>query len=180
MIRAVGEVSPEQMKAVIDAVKTKLMGYGVKYAKKDAEELCVRALMPATDLGLNTEAWDNESTLTANTWSEDWSHELSEDECVVFIGVANRTDNPQVVGTKFKVGSSGNTTRDVQMYEELYVMDEPRGLFKEPIVYVGKETIYIEHYSKTTITAGQELLELIGYIVKPYGNEISAKLPYPA
>ena len=174
----VSKITEDQYKAVIDAVKAKLMALAAKELQKSPSELVLREVMPLTDLGYTTETWDNENALTAVTWTKDIGHALDNDEFIAFVGVENQTDDPQVIGIKFKVGSGGATTRDIQMIESLYTEDNHKALFKEPIIYKANEYIYIEYYAKTAVVAGAEKIGLIAFIVKPYGEEISGPLPY--
>jgi len=174
----VSKITEDQYKAVVEAVKAKLLALAAKELQKPQSELVIREVMPATDLGYTNENWANTQSLTANTWVKEIGHELANDEFVAFVGVQNQTDDPQVIGIKFKVGSAGATTRDLQMIESLYTEDNFKALFKEPIIYKANEYIYIEYYAKTTVAAGGEKIGLIAFIVKPYGEEISGPLPY--
>lgn len=174
----VSKITESQYKQLIDAVKSRLLGLAAKELNKDPSELVLRMVMPATDLGYSTETWDNENALTATAWTAEIGHELDSDELVAFVGVENQTDDPQVIGIRFKVGSGGATTRDIQMIEDLYTEEVFKGLFKEPIIYKQKEYIYIEYYAKAAVAAAGEKIGLLAFMVKPYGEEISGPLPF--
>lgn len=178
-IKVARELSTTQIIAIKDEVKRKLIDFATKETGKSASEFCVRDGMAHQDFGLGTEKWDNESTLTHGAWTKDWSKELPKTKFVAFYGVVNHSDNPQVIGTKFKVGSNGQTTRDVVMYGRMYVEDVPKCFFA-PIIYKGGETIYVEHYNQSgsDLSAGDELLELLVLVAEPYGEVISEPLPY--
>jgi len=171
------ELSTTQIVSIRDDVKARLLAFAIKETGKSASEFVIRDALAKTDFGLGTEEWDNESSLTANTWTEDWSKELPKTKFVAFYGFVNNSDNPQIIGTKFKEGSSGQTTRDVVMHGRMQVEDVPKCYF-EPIIYKGGETIYIEHYSVSSLSAGDEELEFVALVAEPYGEIISRKLPY--
>jgi hypothetical protein len=177
-IVCVSKITEAMYKAAIEAGINKCLALAAKELNKPVGDFAVREVMPATDLGYTTEVWDNENQLTAVTWTKDIGHSLDNDEYLVILGIQNQTDDPQVVGVKFKVGSSGATTRDVQMFEQLYAEDIHKALFKEPIIYKGNEYVYIEYYAKTTVAAAGEKIGLIAYLIKPYGEDISAPLPW--
>lgn len=172
------KITEDQYKALVDSIKTRLLNLAAKELNKNPSELVLREVMPLTDLGYTTETWDNENALTATTWTKEIGHALDPDEFIAFVGVENQTDDPQVIGIKFKVGSGGATTRDVQMIESLYTEENFKAMFKEPIIYKGNEYVYIEYYAKAAVAAAGEKIGLIAFIVKPYGEEISGPLPY--
>lgn len=178
-IKCARELSTTQLIAIKEDVKKRLLDFAVKETGRKREEFCVRDVLALTDLGLDSEIWDNEASggLTATTWTEDWKKELPKNKFIAFYGFVNHTDDPQVIGTKFKEGGEGATTRDIVMFGRMNMEDNPKCFF-EPIIYKGGETIYIEHYSKTTIVEAAELLEFIALVADPYGEVISKKLPY--
>lgn len=173
------ELSTVQMVSIRDAAKEKLLDYAVRESGKARKDFCVRDAMPLTDFGLGTELWDNNATLVAGTWSNDWSKQLPKTKYVAFYGIVNRSTDPQVIGTKFKVGQSGQTTRDVVMHGRMLAEDTPKCFF-ETIIYKGDEWIYIEHYNGSTsnLNAGDELIELQALVAELYGDMISGPLPY--
>ena len=172
------KITENQYKELIDSIKAKLLNLAAKELNKSPADLVLREVMPMTDLGYTTETWDNENALTATTWTTEISHALDNDEYIAFIGVENQTDDPQVIGMKFKVGSGGATTRDIQMLESLYTEDNHKAMFKDPIIYKANEYVFIQYYAKATVAAAGEKIGLIAFIVKPYGEEISGPLPY--
>jgi hypothetical protein len=171
------ELSTTQIISIRDDVKKRLLDFAIKETGKTVNEFVIRDALPKTDFGLGTEEWDNESALTANTWTNDWSIELPKTKFVAFYGFVNNSDNPQVIGTKFKEGATGQTTRDVVMHGRMRAEDVPKCYF-EPIIYKGGETVYIEHYSVSNLSAGDEKLEFLALVAEPYGAVISRKLPY--
>jgi len=164
----------DKLKAYLETVKAKLM------AKPSGSGELVRDLSPSTDLGFATEVWDNTGTLSANDWTNDISHELDEDEEIVIIGVFNLTDDPQVTAVRFRLGSTGATTLAIFNLERLYAEEEVVAYFdeKDVIYYPKKQYVYIDYYSKSSVTAGLEKIGLIGFIRKPYGEEISKPISF--
>jgi len=173
------ELSTTQIISIRDEVKRKLIAFATRETGKSAKEFCVRDAMAKQDFGLNTEKWDNESTLTAGAWTKDWSKELPKTKFVAFYGFVNHSDNPQVIGTKFKVGANGQTVRDIVMHGRMRAEDVVKCFFN-PIIYKGGETIYIEHYNQSSsdLSAGAEELEFLALVAEPYGEVISEPLPY--
>jgi hypothetical protein len=173
------ELSTTQIIAIRDDVKRKLLAFAVQETGKAESDFVVRDAMAYQDFGLGSEKWDNESSLTSVTWTKDWSKELPKTKFVAFYGVVNHSDDPHVIGTKYKVGTNGQTTRDVIMHGRMRAEDVVK-CFHEPVLYKGGETIYVEHYneSASALSAGSELIELLALVAEPYGEVISAKLPY--
>jgi hypothetical protein len=163
-------VPQSQLKA--DELKKYLDGFKSQLLAKAKEEM-VRDLLPLTDLGYSTEEWDNENALNANAWTNDIDHELDDDEEVVILGIFNLTLNPQVIAVRFRVGGTGATTYGIYNLQTLYAQDEVVGWLDEPIVYKPKSNPYIDYYARAAVTAGSEKIGLIGFIRKPYGEEVS-------
>lgn len=178
-IRVARELSTTQLIALKEDVKRRLLAYAAKETGKSPDEFVVRDILAGIDLGFGSEKWDNESSLTSVTWTNDWSKELPKTKFVAFYGFINHTDDPLVIGTKFKVGSTGQTVRDIVMHGRMRREDNPKCFF-EPVLYKGQETIYVEHYNESgsAITAGSELLEFIALVAEPYGAQISKPLPH--
>lgn len=180
-VKMARELSTTQIIAVKEDVRKRLLDYAVKETGKKREEFLVRDIMASNDLGLDSEKWDNELAggLTTVAWTKDWSKELPKNKFVAFYGFVNHTDDPQVIGTKFKVGANGQTTREVVMHGRMNREEIPKCFF-EPVLYKGTETIYVEHYNQSgsTITEGSELLEFLALVAEPYGDMISKSLPH--
>ena len=173
------ELSTAQIIAIRDDVKAKLLAFVVKETGKAAKDICIRDAMAYTDFGLGSEKWDNESSLTSVTWTKDWSKELPKTKYVAFYGIVNHTDDMQVIGTKFKVGASGKTVREIVMYGRMKAEEVQKAYF-DSVIYKGGETVYIEHYNQSgaDIAAGGELIEFLALVAEPYGENISGPLPY--
>jgi len=173
------ELSTAQIVSIRDDVKAKLLAFAVKETGKAAKDICIRDAMAKTDFGLGSEKWDNESSLTSVTWTKDWTKELPKTKYVAFYGIINHTDDMQVIGTKYAVGANGKTVRDIIMYGRMKA-EEVQKAYHEAVIYKGGETIYIMHYNQSgsTITAGNELIELLALVAEPYGENISGRLPY--
>ncbi|MEM2849058.1 MAG: hypothetical protein QXI36_02140, partial [Candidatus Bathyarchaeia archaeon] len=133
---------------------------------------------PKDDFDFNGVEWQNQTAIAnADTWTKDWSKELPKTKFVAFYGFVNHSDNPKIIGTKFKEGSTGQTTRDVVMHGRMRVEDVPKCFF-EPVIYKGGETVYVEHYAISSLAGGDEELEFLALVCEPYGAVISRKLPY--
>ena len=173
------ELSTAQIVAIRDEVKRKLISFAVRETGKSAAEFYVRDGMAGLDFGFGSEKWDNESALAATAWTKDWSKELPKTKFAAFYGFVNHTADPLVIGTKFKVGATGQTTRDIVMHGRMRAEDVVKCLY-EPVIYKGGETIYVEHYSESgaSIAAGGELLEFLCLVAEPYGEVVSKALPY--
>lgn len=180
-VKMARELSTTQIIAVKEEVVRKLLAYAVKETGKKESEFCVRDAMASNDLGLDSEKWDNELAggLTSVTWTKDWSKELPKNKFIAFYGFVNHTEDIQVIGTKFKVGANGQTTREVVMHGRMKMEDSPKCFF-EPVIYKGQETIYVEHYNQSgsTIAEGDELLEFLALVAEPWGDMISKPLPH--
>lgn len=175
ILTAIREVTPAQLKLIMDDAVTKLKA---RAAAKGYKIVKVYELLPNVHLSIGSEVWDNANALTATTWTAEINHEIDEDEFVCFVGGFNLTDDPQVVGMKFKVGAGGGGgTRDIAMLEKIYAEDRIIWFYKEPIFYDGKETVYVEYYAKAAVSAGNEKLGHIALIAKKFGEDISAPLP---
>ena len=169
------ELSTAQIISMRDNIKQKLLNFAVKESGKNASELLIRDAMPLTDFDFNSEKWCNQTTQVLSTWTRDWSKELPKTKFIAFYGVVNHTDDPTIIGSKFKVGASGQTVRDVVMHGKMRAEEVVKCYF-DPILYKGQETIYVEHY---TIAAGgvaqyAEEIELLAFVCEPYGAVISA------
>ena len=173
------ELSTAQIVAIREEVKRKLVAYAAKETGKRTEEFAVRDAMAKTDFGLGTEKWDNESTLITVAWTKDWSKELPKSKFVAFYGIVEHTDDMQVIGVRYKVGTAGKTTREVVMFGRMKAEDVLKA-FHEPVIYKGGEVIYVEYYNQSgaNIAAGGELIELLALVAEPWGETISGKLPY--
>jgi len=149
---------------VIDA----LFGVAMKMTGLGKDQLIVRSVLPATDLGLSNEYWETPS-LTANDWTNYFTHQLEDQAFIAFYGVANLSADPKVTAVRFKLGSgAGTKTLDVVQLEDLY-SDNTRvdGYFKRPIIYKHKQYANVDVYSKA---AGTEPLILKSLVVEPAGR----------
>jgi len=149
---------------VIDA----LMSVATKMTGLSSDQLVVRNILPATDLGLANEHWET-PTLTANTWTNYFTKQLDEQQFIVFYGVSNLSPDPKVTALRFKVGSgTGTKTLDVVQLEELYTNTERTdGFFKRPIIYKERQYVNVDVYSKAD---GVEPLVLRGFVIEPAGR----------
>lgn len=168
------ELSTVQLIALRDDVKAKLLAFAVKETGKNAADLVVRDLLPSNDLSFNNEKWCNQTALPSGAWTNDFSKQLPKTKFVAFYGVINHADIPTVLGTKFKLGSTGQTTLDVVMHGRMRAEEVSKALF-DPIFYKGEAYIYIEHYQASGSTVAQyaEELELLAFVCEPYGELIS-------
>lgn len=168
------ELSTTQVISIRDDVKRKLLEFAVKETGKDASEFIVRDIMANQDLSFLTEKWCNQTELVTVAWTKDFSKELPKTKFASFYGFISHTDNPYIIGTKYKVGVNGQTTRDVIMHGRMRA-EEVVKCYHDAILYKGGETIYVDHYNENSsnITQYAEQLELMGLIAEPYGEVIS-------
>lgn len=132
------------------------------------EDLIVRDLKP-TDIGLSNDVWTEDfSGGTANSWNRvtPSSGKDVEDKIIGIYGVANDASTPLTVGLRFTQGAEG---RDVEVrgeyfFQEMYVKQEPKAVFSEPVIFEDDETMNIYAYIRATGTDG---LILRGRVVEP-------------
>ena len=163
------ELGLEQLRAIEDAVKEKLLEVAMRETGKKREELVIRDILPKTDLGLTNEVWVA-SISTANSWNTWITKELPKNKFIAFYGVAVLSASPITTGVAFKIGATGATTKDIMMYEEIFAEEKPVGYTEEPIIYKGGDYVYIQLYGKST---GTEYIVLKGMICEPVGETIS-------
>lgn len=151
-----------------------MIAFATKETGKAASEFVIRDGMALQDFSFASEKWCNQTAQVAVTWTKDWSKELPKTKFVAFYGIGNNDDDPTIIGTKFKVGTNGQTTRDVVMHGKM-MLEEVLKAYFEPILYKGTETIYVEHYTKSASTIAQyaEEIELFCLVAEPYGEVIS-------
>ena len=131
------------------------------------DELIVREILPKTDMGLTNEYWVTPS-LTANAWTAYFPAKQVADKTLVgFYGVKNLSADPKITGIRFFSGKEKTKTLDVTQLEEIYKVGAAEGFFDEPLVYIAKQYITTELYSKAAVT---ELFMLRGYVVEPAGE----------
>lgn len=173
-IKTARELSTSQLIQTLDLVRAQLIDFATKETGKAASEFVVRDAMAYQDFSFTTEKWDNQTALTTVAWTKDWSKELPKTKFVAFYGVGNHNDSPTIIGTKFKVGTNGQTTRDVVMHGKMLLEEVVKAYFA-PILYKGTETIYVEHYTKSAsnVTIHTEEIELFCLVAEPYGEVIS-------
>jgi len=169
------EVTEEQLRAVRAEIKQNLLAMVSKKSNKPTTSLIVRDILPATDLGLNTEEWDNQTELASGTWTKDWDHQLDDDEGVVFYGVHGHDDASDIMFARFKLGATGATVKDLISVQAIDngVKRLNKGYFGTPVYYIGKEHIYIDYYARATVAAAAGHIELMGMFCEPSGEQIS-------
>lgn len=179
-IRTASEMSLAEVMSLKSRLAVELKNELAKELKRSPDEIVVRDVMAKQDLGLDSEKWDNELStgLGATAWTKDWSKELPKTKKIGFYGIVNHTDDPQVIGARFKVGAAGGTIRDTVMFGRTK-MEEVVKCFFDPIKYKPGETIYMELYnsSGSTIAEGDELIEFLALVAEPYGEVVSTALP---
>ena len=176
-IRTTREITSLELMSLKTTLASKLRADLAKSMNKPITSIYVRDIMADVDLGLDSEKWDNELAggLPTVAWTKDWTKELPKNKKIAFYGIINHTDDPQVIGVKFKTGSDGNTVKDIVMFGRVGREEVPAAFF-EAVEYEPSETIYVELYNQSgsTIAEGAELLEYLGLVAEKYGDNISA------
>lgn len=168
------ELSTTQIISLRDDVKRKLIDFAVKETGKKIEDFVVRDIMAKQDLGFANEKWCNQTALVTVDWTKDFSKELPKTKFASFYGLVSHADSPYIIGTKYKVGLNGQTTRDVIMHGRMRAEDVVK-CYHDAVLYKGTETIFVEHYNENSSNIAQygEALELLGLVAEPYGEVIS-------
>lgn len=169
------ELSTAQIISIRGDVRSQLLAFAVKETGKDPSEFVVRDIMAYQDLSFASEKWCNQTALVTVAWTKDFTKELPKTKFMAFYGLISHTDNPYIIGTKYKVGVNGQTTRDVIMHGRMRA-EEVVKCYHDALLYKGGETIYVEHYNENSsnITQYAEALEIMGLVAEPYGEVISA------
>ena len=135
------------------------------------EELVIRDILPATDLGFSAEDWSKSVTASANNWGTYVDKTLDDDEAITFTGIVLHDPNPVITAIRFKLGAA--VTKAVFSLTKAYVLDQPIILFRTPIKYDPKDRIVIEVY--TTTANPTVKIELLGYKVEKIGKTVGEK-----
>lgn len=136
--------------------------------------LVVRDCLPLPDLAFANNQWTNQvAHPAANAWLQDFNVRLAgaqQNRCIAFYKIINRTVNPDIIATRFNLGTTG--VLGVLQLEELYVEQEQVGFFG-PIFYTDGETVRLEHYTSAAILINAEQIGFPAMICEPYGEQIS-------
>lgn len=163
-----GQVSVQEKERTLQAVEQKLMEVATRETGKRPEEIVIRDVLPSTDLGLSAEKW--EITYSAAGWATWINQELDDDQFLIIYGVANASSTPYTTALRFKVGSTGATTKDVIEIEDVYAEENKVKYLRKPLIYKGGDTVYIEAYGSA---AGTDNLILKALIAEPKGKTVS-------
>ena len=180
------ELTLEEIKTFRDSLKTRLLDIAVKETGKLRSELVVRDINPLDDLGFNGIEWQNQTAIgAADTWTKDWSKELSKTKFLGFYGIDYKTCATTVaawkyMGVSYRLGPAGPTTlKQVHLQKcqrniltGVGTMISARG-YHEPVIYKGNETAYVSLIANTTVTQYYEGIQLLGLFCEPYGETIS-------
>jgi len=169
-----GRIIPEDEISVdrIDSIKSDLIDTMTGKSTElkfvgSAENLSVREILPATDLGLAYEYWMT-PTLTANGWAGYITDQRVADNTVLGIfGVKNAAADPKATALRFSVGTGKTKILDVIQIEKIYEAEMAEGFLTEPIVYTGAQIVNVEVYSKEAVA---EPLVLNGFVAEPLGK----------
>ena len=164
-----GQVPIEEKERTLRAVEDKLLEVAVRETGKRPEEIVIRDVLPATDLGLSAEKW--EVSYSAAGWTTWINKELDDDQFLVIYGVACAdTATPYTTALRFKVGTTGATTKDVVQIEDAFAEENRVKYLRKPLIYKGGDTVYIEAYGTE---AGTDRLILKALIAEPKGKTVS-------
>jgi hypothetical protein len=168
--------------AAIEAGIFQALAHGLA-AKR--EELIVRALMPATDLGAAT-GWAQEQyrnpAIAAAGWGSifdtgalpAFAPTLANSKVAVFYKFANYSAAPSITALRFRVGGNGASTRGMfNLQLDTGAKLEPDVYFSEPVVYEPQDVVYIEAYYGVPVAALGENFAFGAYIIERAGANIS-------
>jgi len=179
-IRTMSEITEKEVLSLKASLATQLKNELANEIGRKPSEIVVRDVMALTDLGLDSELWDNELAggIPTATWTKDWDKAVPKNKKIAFYGLVNHTDDPTFIGFRFKTGAAGQTSKEVVMCGRMHREDQPKCFF-DPVKYKPNEHIYIEVYqaSGSTVAEGAELIEYLALIAEPYGEVISSPLP---
>lgn len=184
------DMTIEEIKALRDEVKERLLDLAVKETGKSRDEFVVRDIFPKTDLGFSGCEWQNQTAISsADTWTEDFEKELPKTKFVAFFGVdykvalANSATAGWVYqGVSYRLGTAGATTlKQVHLQKIQRTLATTSGAFKSgrgyhrPVYYKGTDTMSINLIAKHTVTQYYDNLQLLGMMCEPLGATISGK-----
>jgi hypothetical protein len=134
----------------------------------------VRDILPETDLGLGSEEWDNDTELVSGIWTEDWHHQLDDDQGLVFYGVHVHDDDFDILFARLKLGATGATVKDLVSVQAIAngLEHHNKGYFN-PVYFEPGETPFVDYYARGTVAAAACHIELIGLFCEPRGEQIS-------
>jgi len=174
------------IRALREEVKRRLLALAVKTTGKPESDFVVRDIFPKDDFDFNGVEWQNQTAISAaDTWTKDWSKELSKDKFVAFYGVDYKVGAAGVAGWKYegvsyRVGAVGGTT-----LKQVHIQKAQRHLattsgaiisgrgYHRPVYYKGTDTVNVQLMAKAAVTALYEQLMLLGLVCEPYGPGIS-------
>jgi len=162
-----GELTIDDIISLRTNVISKLFDVATRLTGLGRDELVVRSILPATDLGLSNETWEA-SISTANNWNPWISNQLEDQRFIVIYGLANLSADPITTAIRFSTGANKTKTIDVIQYEDLYTNKERvDGYFNRYIIYKHKQYLNADLYARAT---GTERLVLKGLTVEPAGR----------
>ncbi len=176
------EMTPSNILTFEEKIRTALVKMALEKGLAESEaDLVVRDCLPVVDLGgaagfalSGTNAWTNQvAHPAAGAWVQDVSSKLAgafQNRCIAFYKVINRTANPNIIATRFDLGTVGVLA--VLQLEELYVEQEQVGFFG-PIFYTDGEIVRWEHYVDAAVLVNAEQIGFPAMVCEPYGEQIS-------
>lgn len=179
------ELTIDDIRALREETKNRLLDLYVKETGKGRETGVVRDIFPKDDFGFNGVEWQNQTLGVENTWTKDWSKELPKTKFVGFYGIDYKKAVTtfaawNIMGVRYAVGSSGASTR-----KQVHIQNSQRNnitgtgslvsarCYHRPVLYKGTETVYIVFSPLAAVTQYYDQLQLIGLLVEPYGAMIS-------
>jgi hypothetical protein len=153
---------------------------------RNREELVVREALAREDLGTAATGWTTNEFISmaipaANAWCSAFSagalpgtaFQLARTKLAVFYKFADTEANPIVTGVRFRVGTTGATTKAVfstQLPTEAKM--EPDVYLTEPVIYDPEDWLYIEIYPTGNV-GGNESIPFGCFIVERVGGTVS-------
>lgn len=162
------ELEVDDIMAIRQKIVDALLEIATRMTGLDESQLVVRNTLPMEDLGFSSETWQTPA-LTANAWTNYFTHKIDEQRFIAFYGVSVLSTDPVTTAVRFKLGSGGGTkTLDVIEIEDLY-SDQNRidGYLKRPLIYKETQYVNVDLFAKAS---GSDNLILKSLTVEPAGR----------
>lgn len=169
--------------AAVEAGINRALTLGIARSR---DELVVREALPREDLGTAATGWTTNEYISmvipaANAWCSAFSagalpgtaFQLARNSIAVFYKFADTETTPVVTAVRFRVGTTGATTKavfSVQLPTEAKM--EPDVYFTEAVIYDPEDWLYIEVYPTGNL-GNQESIPFGCFIVQRTGGVVS-------
>jgi len=163
-------VTKDEIQARREALKRKLAAIALKKGiVTSPDELAIRDILPATDLGFSAEKWAT-ATLPSGAYTAVVDMRLPANKLVGFYGVQDLTSSPVTSVIRFKIGPGKARVLDVWQIEATQTEKEKIGISENDVIYENQEYATVEYYNFTT---GVSNVVLLGIVAEPKGEVVA-------